>query len=127
VRLAVDTNGYSAAARGEQRAVQLLRSADEILLPFVVVGELRAGFAAGTIGLTNESKLTLFLNSPRVHLLFADDQTTFHYARIFAELRRAGTPIPTNDLWIAALVIQHQALLFTRDAHFAKIAAITRV
>ena len=121
MRVALDTNAYSAALRGDRAVVELLQRAERIVLPFVVLAELRAGFAAGTVGRKNEAKLTEFLNSARVEVLFADEQTTHHYASLYADLRRAGTPIPTNDLWIAALAIQHDLPLKSADAHFAKI------
>jgi len=126
VRIAVDTNAYSAAARGEPKAVALLRAANRVTLPFVVVAELRAGFAAGSVGRRNEAALTRFLGSPRVDVLYPDEQTTHHYASVYAQLRRQGTPIPTNDLWIAALVVQHDLVLFTEDAHFSNIPQIAR-
>ena len=124
MRLALDTNAYREAADGKPRAVELLRRADEIHVPFVVLGELRAGFAAGTIGKKNEARLTEFLNSPRVRILLADEQTTHAYAVVFAQLRRQGTPIPTNDLWIAALVTQHDLPLLTSDRHFSHLPQI---
>lgn len=127
MRIALDTNAYRAAADGDHKAIDILRRADEVRLPFVVLAELRAGFAAGTRGRANEAKLTEFLNSPRVEVVYPDEQTTHHYARLFGELRRAGTPVPTNDLWIASLVVQHDLLLLTSDAHFAKIPQIVRL
>lgn len=127
MRLALDTNAYRAAADGESRSIGFLRRAEEIWLPFVVLGELRAGFALGTVGKKNEARLTEFLNSPRVKALYPDDQTTHHYAGLFAQLRRQGTPVPTNDLWIAALTIQHDLMLLSGDAHFSKIAQIVRL
>ena len=126
MRIAVDTNAYGAAARGEPRAVALLRAANQVTLPFVVVAELRAGFAAGSAGRRNEAALTRFLGSSRVDVLYPDEQTTHHYASVYAQLRRQETPIPTNDLWIAALVVQHDLVLFSEDAHFAKIPQIAR-
>ena len=127
MRLALDTNAYTDAANGQAKAVELLRRADEICLPFIVLAELRAGFAAGNAGKKNEAKLTEFLNSPRVRVLYADEQTTHHYARIFAFLRSQAAPIPTNDLWIAALVVQYDLLLLSRDAHFDRVPQIIKV
>jgi predicted nucleic acid-binding protein len=127
LRLALDTNAYCAAARGDVKACDLLRRADEIKLPFAVLAELRAGFAVGAACRRNEAKLTEFLNSPRVEVLYADEQTTHHYARLFAELRGRGTPVPTNDLWIAALVVQHDLLLYSFDAHFLSFPQIVRI
>lgn len=127
MRVALDTNAYRAAAEGDAKTVEILRRAEDVRLPFIVLGELRAGFAAGTRGRRNEAKLTEFLNSPRVAVSYADEQTTHHYAALFADLRRRGTPIPTNDLWIAALVVQHDLLLLSGDAHFSKIPRIVRI
>jgi tRNA(fMet)-specific endonuclease VapC len=127
VRIAIDTNRYVDFARGVPEAVERLRRADEIFVPFVVLGELRAGFAGGTRSEENEAALVRFLDRRRVDVLFASEGTTHHYGRLFQQLRRQGTPIPTNDLWIAALVIQHELHLFARDAHFDHLAQIPRV
>ena len=127
MNIAVDTNAYSAAARGDPEARAILSAADRIHLPFVVVAELRAGFAVGARGKKNEAALTRFLGSPRVVAAFPDEQTTHHYATLYAYLRAKGTPIPTNDLWIAALVAQMDLVLFTRDAHFGKLPQIARI
>ncbi|MGD9274749.1 MAG: type II toxin-antitoxin system VapC family toxin [Desulfobacterales bacterium] len=118
MRILVDSNRYQDFCEGEPQAVHVIRRAAEIMIPFIVLGELRAGFACGTRSYKNEQTLTRFLNSPRVKQLFADEDTTHQYARLFRQLRKQGTPIPTNDLWIAALALQHDLLLFTRDNHF---------
>jgi tRNA(fMet)-specific endonuclease VapC len=127
LRIAVDVNRYVDFARGVDEAVACLRRAGEILLPFVVLAELRAGFRIGQRAKANEAVLSQFLQSDRVTVLLADEQTTHVYADIFAQLRRAGTPIPTNDLWIAALVIQHDLVLFSRDQHFDALPQIARI
>ena len=124
MRIALDSNAYSNAARGNGRLVKLLESADEIWLPVIVLAELRAGFMHGAQNNMNESKLIQFLASPRVQILHVNEQTTHHYARLFAFLRGQGTPVPTNDLWIAALVLQHDLPLVTEDAHFKKIPQV---
>ena len=118
MRMAIDTNRYRDFCEGRDDAVRLFRIASRICIPFCVVAELRAGFACGTLARRNEGVLSTFLNCPRVEILFADEQTTFHYARIFRQLREQGTPIPTNDVWISARVQQHDLLLLSRDAHF---------
>jgi tRNA(fMet)-specific endonuclease VapC len=125
--IAIDTNRYVDFARGLADAVGRLRTAERILMPLIVLGELRAGFLAGSRGTENEAILARFLNSPRVDVLLADEDTTHHYARLFQQLRRQGTPIPTNDIWIAALVVQHQLYLFARDAHFDHLPQIPRL
>ena len=95
-------------------------------MPFLVVGKLRAGFLGGSRGRENEARLVEFLRSPRVEVLCADEATTHHDARLFMQLRQQGTPIPANDLWTAARVVQHGLLLFARDRHFDALPQIAR-
>jgi len=127
VRTAIDTNRYVDFARGLPEVVKRLRAVDQIFVPLIVLGELRAGFLRGSRAPENEANLVRFLNSPRVDVLMADEETTHHYARLFHQLRRQGTPIPTNDVWIGALVAQHQLYLFARDAHFEHLPQIPRL
>lgn len=123
----VDTNAYVDVCKRADDAVRVAQTAERILLPFVVVAELRAGFQAGTRAPQNERVLTRFRASPRVVTVYADEDTTRLYARVWAELRRAGTPIPTHDVWIAAVALQHDAVLFTRDRHFEHIPELARI
>ena len=125
-RLALDTNRYVDAARGVPEVMDQLRAAERIYLPLIVVGELRAGFVSGMRRGQNERVLQRFLSTPRVELLLPDDLTTHHYASLFAQLRRQGTPIPTNDIWIAAMVLQHGLTLYARDSHFDHLPQIPR-
>ncbi len=127
MRVALDTNRYVDFCRGEPVAVSVIRQAHHIFVPFVVLSELRAGFLCGNRNRQNERILTRFLSSSRVRILSADEQTTHHYARAFQELREQGTPIPTNDLWTAALVIQHNLSLFARDRHFDHLPQLVRI
>jgi tRNA(fMet)-specific endonuclease VapC len=127
MRVAIDTNRYVDFARGEAEAVERLRHVQRLYVPFVVLAELRAGFLCGTRAERNEANLTRFLDSARVDVLYADDQTTHQYARLFRQLRAQGTPIPTNDLWTGALVVQHGLRLFARDRHFDHLPQIPRV
>jgi len=127
VRLAIDTNRYVDFARGDREALGRLQSATRIFVPFVVLAELRAGFLCGSRSERNEANLTRFLGSARVEVLYPDDQTTHQYARLFRQLRKQGTPIPTNDLWTAALTVQYGLHLFARDRHFDHLPQIPRV
>jgi tRNA(fMet)-specific endonuclease VapC len=127
VKLAIDSNRYTDFCVGDEHAVQIIRSADEIHLPLIVLAELRAGFANGSRRAENESLLTRFLNAPRTRVVVPDEQTTHFYADVYASLRKKGRPMPTNDLWIAALVIQHDLVLFDRDSHFDHVASLARV
>jgi tRNA(fMet)-specific endonuclease VapC len=126
MKLALDTNRYSDLCRGAAEVALLVERAEVVLLPFVVIAELRAGFAVGTRGIENERVLRRFLMKPGVEVLFADEQTIQHYAGLFRQLRRQGTPIPTNDLWVAALVLQHGLILCARDRHFDHLPQIPR-
>ena len=127
MRLALDTNRYTDLSRGDGFVVNLIATVDEIWLPFVVLGELRAGFAARSQEARNEAVLRRFLLKPGVGILYADEQTTHHYANVYRQLRKQGTPIPTNDMWIAALALQHSLVLCARDAHFDALAQLTRI
>jgi tRNA(fMet)-specific endonuclease VapC len=127
MKVALDANRYSDLCRGIAKVVEQTSHAERVYLPLIVLGELRAGFQAGSRARQNERILVRFLSSPRVRLLLPDEQTTFHYASLFAQLRQQATPIPTNDLWIAALVIQHNLILLTRDAHFKHVPQLSQL
>ena len=118
VRFAFDTNRLTDFLRGEADAVDKVQLAERIFAPVIVLGEMRAGFQAGGRAASNEMRLAQFLDSRRVTVLDVDAATSFHYARIFADLRKRGTPIPQNDPWIAALALQHDLPLYSRDGHF---------
>jgi tRNA(fMet)-specific endonuclease VapC len=127
MRLALDTNRYTDLCRGTAAVVELVERAEVVKLPFNVLAELRAGFALGQRGAENARVLRRFLMKPGVSALFADEQTLAHYVALFRQLRLQGTPIPTNDLWIAALVLQHDLALCARDRHFDHLPQIVRV
>lgn len=127
MRLALDTNRYTDLCRGEKSVIETVERADEVWVPFIVVGELRAGFAVGAQGPRNEAVLRRFLLKPGVGMLYADEQTTHHYASVYQQLRKQGTPIPANDMWIAALVLEHSLVLYARDKHFDALPQLTRI
>jgi len=127
MKVSIDANRYSDLCRGVAEVVEQIARAERVYLPLIVLGELRAGFQAGSLARQNERILVRFLDSPRVRLLLPDEQTTFHYANLFAQLRQQATPIPTNDLWIAALAIQHDLILLTRDAHFKHVPQLSQL
>jgi len=126
MRLLLDTNRYRDLCDGDSETLETIQQADTIHIPFVVLAELRSGFLCGTMARKNEQHLTRFLNSNRVKTLYADESTTHHFAQVFAQLRLQGTPIPINDIWIAALAIQHGLLLFSRDKHFDNLPQVAR-
>lgn len=127
MRVALDTNRYVDLCKGVAATVKVLEEAEAVIVPFVVLAELRAGFAFGRRPAENELILRRFLLKEGVRVLFADDQTTHHYAALYRQLRRQGTPIPTNDLWIGALTLQHNLVLHARDVHFDHLPQIVRV
>lgn len=119
--LALDTNAYTAFKRGDANVLAALRQADTLLVSVTVLGELLAGFAAGNREAVNREELSRFLASPRVRLAPATTATADLYAVVYAALRRKGSPIPSNDLWIAASALEHGAALLSFDAHFGQI------
>lgn len=123
-RILLDTSGYSALLRGDARVLSRIREADEIVVTPIVLGELKAGFSMGKHKEKNRRELSRFLQSPRVTVLRLDEETSERYAVIVSSLRRAGTPIPTNDLWIAASAMQHGVAVLTMDSHFEKVPQI---
>lgn len=121
MRVLVDTNAYVAFKGGDPGTVDVLRMADEVHLSVIVLGELLAGFAAGTQEPRNRRELAAFVDSPRVSILSVTPATAAYYATVFAQLRRKGKPIPTNDLWLAATAMEHGAVLLTHDRHFNEV------
>jgi tRNA(fMet)-specific endonuclease VapC len=127
MKIALDTNRYVDLCKGLKETVEMVSTAEDVLLPFIVLAELRAGFLIGRKGAENERILRRFLLKPGVEVLFADEQTTHHYANIFRQLREQRTPIPTSDIWISALVLQHNLTLHDRDKHFDHLPQLIRV
>lgn len=118
MRVALDANRYEDLCQGDLAVAGVLQEADRVYMPFVVVAELRAGFAVGDRGAENEQALRRFLDKPGIDVLYPGDETTRVYAGLYRQLRRQGTPIPINDLWIASLVVEHNLVLYSRDRHF---------
>ncbi len=126
MRVALDTNRLTDLFQGDAELADRLGECDEVWLPLIVVAEIKAGFYGGSQQHRNESLFQTFLATPTVGVLVPDRETAEHYARLFVQLKRAGTPIPDNDLWIAALVLQHDLALITRDQHFERVPQLLR-
>ncbi len=120
----IDTNIYSFAMRGNPEVTGVLRSLDVIGISAISIGELIAGFKRGARVGKNMDELALFLDSPRVVIHPIDVDTAEFYASILSNLRQAGTPIPTNDIWIAAITFQYGYKLFTKDRHFDRVPGL---
>jgi tRNA(fMet)-specific endonuclease VapC len=123
----LDTSAYSNFRRGNEEVAALLDRADLVGVPAIVLGELRTGFLLGSRPQDNEADLDAFLANPVVEVLAVDAETSRHYAEIVIELRKAGTPVPTNDVWIAATAARHGASVLTCDEHFQRIGRVGSV
>lgn len=126
MRVALDTNHITDLFRGDVKLADQLGTSEEVWIPLFALGEIKAGFQGGTQQRRNEALLNRFLAKPTVRVLLPSRETAEHYARIFVQLKRAGTPVPDNDLWIAALVLEHDLVLMTRDGHFDRIPQVVR-
>jgi predicted nucleic acid-binding protein len=123
-KILIDTNIYSGALRGNQEIVQVLRRVSLIGICAVSIGELLSGFRGGNREQENRKELGIFLDSPRVTLYHIDEYTAEYYCAILNQLKKNGTPIPTNDIWIAAVALQQGLQLYTLDKHFCNIQGL---
>lgn len=121
MKVVLDTNAYSALRRGQELVVEQVRRSEEVLLSMVVVGELLFGFQNGSRYDENARALRSFIEDPHVRLLTLTWDTADWFGRISTELRRKGRPIPINDIWIAAHVMEAGANLISSDPHFGHI------
>jgi tRNA(fMet)-specific endonuclease VapC len=120
VIVVLDTNAYSDWRRAGKWAGNLA-TADRVVVPSVVLGELEFGFLKGTRRDENRGKLLGFLRDPHVEVAMVDHRTAEIYAELLFFLRSKGKPIPTNDIWIAAQARQSGGELAARDGHFAEL------
>lgn len=123
MKLCLDTNAYS-DWRKSGMWNEWISQADEILMPVIVLGELRTGFSLGRRGVENERRLSDFLDLPLVEIGVLSESTSVHYAVMKKYLQDQGAPMPTNDVWIAACAVEHGAILLTRDSHFKKLPQV---
>ena len=121
----LDTNGLSALADGDPALQPILRRATQIAVPVIVLGEYRYGISQSRFRKQYEQWLSEYL--PGFRILDVDERTTVSYSAVRAELKKAGTPIPSNDVWIAALCRQHSLPLLSRDRHFELVSGVTRI
>jgi len=117
----LDTNAYSYLINGDERVAMALEKATIVYFSVFVMAELLFGFKNGSRETRNIEILNRFLNKPSVYALHTSEKTAQHYARINLNLKQQGTPIPTNDIWIAAHCVEVNATLLTFDRHFDQI------
>ncbi len=122
--IVLDTSAYARFREGNEEVAEWLAVADTVALPMMVLGELEAGFVLGSR--TEENRVTLddFLAEPFVQVLAVSRETATRYGALFAALRRKGTPVGTNDIWIAAAAIDSARHLLTFDGDFDHIPGL---
>ena len=123
--ICLDTSAYSHFKRGDAAAIDVMSGASAVYVPVVVLGELRIGFRLGTRAGANERELAGFLSRDVVEVIDLDTDVASIYADIVVDLRRAGTPIPTNDIWIGASAVRMGVSVLTYDAHFEKMRRVS--
>lgn len=120
----LDTNALSGAADGDPGALEIIAGAERIAVPVIVLGEYRLGIAQSRHRKEYEEWLREWVAA--VTVLDVDRETTYQYTKIGLELKKTCKPIPSNDLWIAALCGQHSMPLLSRDRHFDVVAGLKR-
>ncbi|MGB5156402.1 type II toxin-antitoxin system VapC family toxin [Desulfobacterium sp. N47] len=124
MKLLLDTNGYVGFKMGNSEIVEYLVQAENIFISPIVLGELMFGFLNGNRFQENMIELKRFINHEAVEEIQIGDVTADRYSRIAMQLKRQGTPIPSNDIWIAAQTMEYGAELVTMDRHFEKITGL---
>ncbi len=124
MKICIDTNIYSSLMRGDAETIDILEMADEIRIPSIVLGELYAGFQMGKHYDKNIHELNLFLEKPGVEIIDVDIEISQRYGYLVKTLKKQGTPIPTNDVWIAAVAFETGSKLYTRDSHFGNVPGL---
>jgi tRNA(fMet)-specific endonuclease VapC len=124
--LLLDTNAYSRLRLGDESVLRALESVARVYFSIFVVAELLYGFAGGRREAANKKLLGEFLKLPSVKLLQTSEQTARYYGRIKNDLKKKGTPIPINDIWIAAHAIEYETRLLSFDKHFEHITSLRR-
>ena len=127
MRVLLDSNAYSQLMRGSQQVSEIVRTAEEVLLSAIVVGELLYGFRRGTRFERNVAELRSFLENPYTSFVSVGDITSDRYSRIATSLRAKGRPIPTNAVWIAAHAMETGADLVSAARHFESVDEIAWV
>lgn len=123
-RLVLDTSAYSHFRAGHPQMLNLLAAATAVVIPVTVLGELEAAFELGRRARENRVTLAEFLNEPFVTVWPTTPAVASHYGRLFATLKRSGTPLPVNDIWIAAASLDCTGRLVTFDGDFERIAEL---
>jgi len=124
MKVLLDTSGFIKHFIGIPEFVEKVAASSEVLMSPIVLGELMFGFRNGSRFHENSNALDRFLGKDVVQLVPVNEVTADRYSRIALHLRRQGTPIPSNDMWIAAQAMEHGAELLTADRHFEQISGL---
>jgi tRNA(fMet)-specific endonuclease VapC len=127
MRLVLDTSAYSALMKGHERVRKILEAGEWLGLPSIVIGELTAGFLAGSRAVRNLSLLDSFIEEAGIEVLTLGRREAERYGAVVKALRERGTPIPTNDIWIAAQALVADARILSRDRHFDLVPGLIRI
>ena len=123
-KIVLDTNAYTRLLIGEEDVLDIIGMADTIYMSIFVLGELYAGFAGGRKERKNKETLNRFLLKPTAKILNATAETAEVFSEVKQNLKKAGTPIPINDVWIAAHAIETGSTIITYDSHFKNVAGL---
>lgn len=122
--LLLDTNAYAKYLRGDPRVLGALAGAGSVYMSVFVLGELFAGFRSGSMEKENRGILEAFLGKPAVRVLDATRETAEYFSLIRSALKKAGRPIPLNDVWVAAHALETGSVLVTYDRHFGDVPGL---
>ncbi len=125
--LILDTNAYAAFKRGDEAILALLQQVEFIGISPIVLGELISGFDAGNRAKNNREELKQFLRSSRIRMYPLTSDTAYFYSQVYLSLKAKGSPIPTNDMWIAAQALEHGGMVCTYDKHFSQIDGLLTI
>lgn len=127
MKIIIDTNAYAELAKGNTHILALMQTADQIVVSTIVMGELYAGFRLGAKRLQNVRRLDEFLKTPGVVTVAPDSSIAERYGELIGLLKENGTPIPTNDVWIAATAFETAARVLTFDSHYRAVPGLMTV
>jgi predicted nucleic acid-binding protein len=126
-KITLDTNAYAALMKGDPKIITLLKEAQEVILPAIVVAELLFGFKKGTRKTQNLKILADFESYPKVKRHYLGPETLEIFSDLLLQLKKNGRPIPTHDIWIAATAIENGSTLVTYDKHFEYVIGLRLV
>jgi tRNA(fMet)-specific endonuclease VapC len=123
-KILLDTNAYTRLLAGDASVLHVISAAETVYMSVFVLGELHAGFSGGTKETENKDILRRFLVKPAVKILIATSETAEVFGYVKSRLKKVGTPLPINDVWIAAHALESGSVIITFDAHFKAVSGL---